>query len=267
MRLAFSALALSIGAILLTLLRPTETAPAPRESAPARPVESAETLRAEILALRAENEQLADRLQQIEMRQEVLESRPAAAALETRAPVATAQDTASEERLRQLVAALENPDLAPASGLQSVVLDVLESKEREEELDRAERRRQLAEERVSERILDYTERLGLSRGQAEDMHGVLLTAQLGREELFGAMRSEGVFDRNTMRDTMREIRDTTHAELAVILSPEQLDEYVESEGGDRWGGGPGGRGERGPAGRDSTGTNEDRTEGYGRRRE
>lgn len=254
MKLSLVSLAIAVAAILLTVLRPTSSAPAPRETAAVEP--GADDLRGEIAALRAENAELQARLDEIAMRQELLERRPAAA--ETRRePVPSGDEIAVDEKLRQLVAALENPALAPASGIESLVLDVLETKEQQEEYDRAERRRQLTEERVQERVLELTEQLGLDSRQANEMHRVLTEEQLGREKLFLDMRDDGVFDRRTMRDGMREIRETTHTELQAILSPGQLEDYESLEERRFFGGPPGGpfgSRDRSAAGRDAGGT-------------
>ncbi len=262
MKLNILSLVVALGAVLFTLFRPVG------DGAPTRTVDAAtpvvdEDLGGELRALRKSTEALADRLEQIEMRQSLLESRPAASqrqvAIETvDEPQASEQ---VEQQLRELAAALENPGMVPNLEFESLVLSVLDSRERDEEAEREERRRIAREEEVSRRVAELTEELGLNLSQAKGVHGVLTTSQARRDELFRSMREDGVFDRTTMRETMGTIRDESRTELQGILAQDQYDRYIELEDSDRRGfgrgpggdfGGGGGRrgGEDGGGGRD-----------------
>lgn len=101
---------------------------------------------------------------------------------------------------------------------QQAILDELYNERREKKHERFQGRR---EDRVRKRVEHLVAELGLDESQKQQL-----------EELFASLRSElhevhAPGDRETNRETMREMRKRIDAEIQNILNPEQLEKYNE----------------------------------------
>jgi len=142
-----------------------------------------------------------------------------------------------------LVAALGNPSADSPDGLQTLVVDALDSIREEEERERERLREEAWESGLEARLAELTTELGLAPYQVDEMRVVFTSERTRRDELFTRARESGEWW--SVRDSMRELRGETMDELANVLSADQLEKYQESGGG--FGRGPGGPG-GGPGG-------------------
>lgn len=116
---------------------------------------------------------------------------------------------------------------------ETAVRDVIKRAERERRASRQEQQ----EERVRRRVDYLAERLGLSEDQIDKLDALFIE----QGNAFQALHHppDGGVEpatRNEWRERMREIRDTTRAEIAKLLTEEQLAEYdkwQEEEHGER----------------------------------
>ncbi len=135
-----------------------------------------------------------------------------------------------------------------------VILGDLQDRER---LERDQRRDDAEADRLEERLVDLTERLGLYGNQVDSMRTILTDERLARNAAVAKARDLG--DWGSMRTAMGEVRETSNAALKSVLSEEQMTKYTDyqssqgfgsmfgggrSRGGDRGSGGAGG-GDRG----------------------
>ena len=254
MVVASFALALALAAVLLStwfaISAPSSGRAALPEAQAARPVQDTAALAAAVAELTETTAALKEQLVALEMRQVALENRPAGVP-SGRQQVAPGADEvpADLEALRELAAAMQSDGAAAPSELQSLILAVVEGEEERERLAEEERRRTAALERVDERVYELQEVLGLTQDQSADMRRILGHEQIQRQDLFAAMREDGVFDRESMRDSWREIRDESRTAIEGVLAPDQYERYLELErdrggrfGGGGFGVGGGGRG-------------------------
>jgi hypothetical protein len=203
-------------------------------------------LRKDLTELRDENRQLWERVRFLEETQ--------AAAGPPRMPARSSEpvDLAALEReVEQLKAALVGApgDVSPATFTQvhAALASIEAEKEREREIEREARRI----ERVDQRMTQLTETLALDAFQSKQLRNVLLDESTRRDQLLNQMREQGDFA--NAREEMRAFRDEIEASVSQILTPDQMEKYKESGGGDfgrgrggffqgRDGGGRGGRG-------------------------
>ena len=176
--------------------------------------------RDELSSLRAANEDLSMRLSE-------LEQRPVA--VQPRMPVAT-EASELEDDVRDMVAALQQPG-TQNPGLETFVLGVLDQKEEREEEARRLRREEARVERLTRRMEELTAELGLSPYQQDEMMAILNDEAARRDTLISAMRETGDFDRRAVRESMETLRGETRMSLETVLTPEQLQQYEDSEGG------------------------------------
>jgi len=209
------------------------------------------------VARAADSGPLAQRLAELEhqnddllLRIAALENRPAGEAL-ARSPVEdgeTAALRANSAELESLLTSFQG-DAPVSDAFLARVGEAIEHIEAEEERQRTEEREQQAAERMEERLSELRVELGLSQYQVDEMRKVLSSAETQRTELWAAMR-DGGGDRGSVRDQMREIRETSNSALSEVLDQDQYERYQETDrdrfggfgrgGGDRGGGGGGG---------------------------
>jgi hypothetical protein len=178
-----------------------------------------------------------------------LETRPAPARQVVEAPSEVAQaalDAEAVVQMRELVAALDDPNAAVPAGLTESMRQVYDNIRAEEREERDRERAEFQERQMNERMERYTAALGLDKYQASEMRVILTGEQTRRDEMFASARETGEW--MTVRDTMRTLRDETQAALGNLLSPTQLAQYDEMDGGGRGFGGFGGGDRGGPGG-------------------
>jgi uncharacterized membrane protein YgcG len=167
---------------------------------------------AELVSLRAENQELRVRI-------EALESRPAG---ESRAAVQP-----SVEELAAAVAEVQSNAGATATprddAMYTQVEAALESIRETERAEAAKAREQREVERMEERLTQMAERLGLTPAQTNDMRGLLLQQEQIEDDL-RAQREAGM-ERDAYRVARDQAREAERAELTRILTPEQLQQY------------------------------------------
>jgi len=220
---------------------PAASAPASTASTPARSAEESAALAEELRGLREENVALHQRLDDLEalIAQEM-----------SRVPIeavdATRKDGATPKEASQVAAILGDGgsgELPPAfvASVGQALKEIRDEEDRQREIKRAEER----QARVEERVGELQEELGLSSYQT----GELRVALTGLEEKREALRQQiddGGGDRREMFEGFRTLYEETNAQLQTILSPEQFDQYQQSDR-NRFGG-FGRRGEGGPGG-------------------
>ena len=147
------------------------------------------------------------------------------------------------EQLEQAVAALLTKQAGGNVGVQDMVAETLGQIRAQEEVDRDIARDQRRVDQLQNRIDDLTEKLALYPDQASKMLGIFTDENVKRDELRDAMRN-GTAD----MESWRTLRDETNAAIGEVLTPEQLEQYNETNrgfggfGGRRGGGGqPGGQ--------------------------
>lgn len=194
----------------------------------ARSVEPAPSasLPAEALAeLQHSQTALLQRVASLEARlTEALNARTAAA------PAAAAEELAKSPTDELLAASRRTPD-APRELSPAFVASVEQALTRIQDAEEAERekaRKELQARRIEDRVARLQQELGLTNHQATEVRTALITQDEKREALFLGMR-EGTGDPSIMRDSLRTLRDESHAELQRILTPEQFAAYQASE--------------------------------------
>jgi hypothetical protein len=215
------------------LLAGTVLRPAPE---PAQVVSPDDDLLADLAAslkrVEEENQELADRVSGLEGQLALVrpERQPAAAA-----PASDA--VAVDDELKDLAAALRDPDsVPPPASFQESVNRALQNIRADEEHERDERRRQAYEERLDERLSELALDLGLTKNQSDGLRSLYLEQNERRMQLMDEAR-DGNW--STMRDSFREMREQMDQRLAQILTPDQLQRYNEQAGDGRGWGGPG----------------------------
>jgi uncharacterized membrane protein YgcG len=167
---------------------------------------------AELVSLRAENQELRVRI-------EALENRPAG---ESRAAVQP-----SVEDLAAAVAEVQSNAGATATprndAMYTQVEAALESIRETERAEAAKAREQREVDRMEERLTQMAERLGLTPAQTNDMRGLLLQQEQIEDDL-RAQREAGM-ERDAYRVARDQAREAERAELTRILTPEQLQQY------------------------------------------
>ena len=122
------------------------------------------------------------------------------------------------------------------------------NKTAEREIKRAEQRK----ERASKQALKAQEKYGLDEYQTSVLEGALLAKDEARSKAFTEMRESGSFDREQMRETMTDIRETELNTLSSAFTAEQMSQY-EADTESRGFGGRGSRDSGGNSGGDRSG--------------
>ncbi|MFT4537573.1 MAG: hypothetical protein ACI841_003601 [Planctomycetota bacterium] len=204
--------------------------------------------------------ELRDSNQALMARLEMLEIAPVATSNErisASQPEVAGRNDAFEQKLQQLVASMDSPGAAASPVILGAVTNALQTIREQEERDEQRQRDERTAEEMEKRITDLTEKLGLDKNQSDQMRTLLTSESIARSDLFTKARESGDF--GSVRDGMRELRETTQTELGTFLSPTQMEQY-ESSGRDSGRGGFG----RGGGGGDTGRT--DRGDGGGGRR-
>jgi len=195
------------------------------------------SLQRDVAALIVENESLLARVRALEERPLAPVGSRSAAPLEP-----TAEQIELDQEMRALVSAMKDPKSQVPAALRNSVADALTEIRAQEQLERDERRRQQAEERMNERMVQLTEQLGLDAYQATQMR-TILDKQNAFFESMRSGRDDGNFA--DLRGAMGKFRDETNLALTNLLTPDQYAKYQETAG--RFGA-FGGRGDRGNQG-------------------
>ncbi|MDP6521064.1 MAG: hypothetical protein QF411_14300 [Planctomycetota bacterium] len=116
---------------------------------------------------------------------------------------------------------------------------ILADIEDREQRERDQRRDDAEADRLEERLVELTERLGLYGNQVNSMRTILSDERLARSEAIAKAREIG--DWGSMRTSMREVRDTSNAALAEVLSVDQMAKYTDYQNSQGFGGMFGGR--------------------------
>ncbi|MCC7014069.1 MAG: hypothetical protein IT454_16045 [Planctomycetes bacterium] len=182
------------------------------------------TLAMQFAALEIETRELRSRI-------EALELRPIA---DPRAEIAPAPDAAS---VAGSAAAAEHGGalLPSADQLQDTVVEALASIRAQEQEQASAERAERESARLEERLTRLAEQLALDRGQVNDMRALMLAQAQSRDELERLRREDA--DREAYRAARDQARAREQAELARILTAEQLKQYEarddRRDGGDR----------------------------------
>ena len=136
---------------------------------------------------------------------------------------------------------------------ENMILDVLQRKEEREEEERRVEREQREQDSLDRRIERIAEKLSLSAADQDTLAQIYTEERAKQTEMWTMMR-EGSMDRETIRESMTEVRDWRTEQLTLSFG-EDLATQIGEEGGGRggfdWGGGGrggnngGGRGGRG----------------------
>jgi hypothetical protein len=233
------------GAMLSTLI----AEPATSEGDPIVLDDSAGDLERRFDSLQRENEALSRRVFDLEKAPQSSVAERSAAPLEM-----TDEERAADEQLRAVVAALTNPDTPmPQEWRDSVNLALMDIRA-DEDAERDEQRRIRAEDRMDERIVELSQKLGLNTYQSGQMRQILTEESLARDEMRSAIRESG--DWTSARDMWTGLREKTNESLSLVLTPQQVEAY-QADQSTRWGrfggGGNTGGGRRSGAGADHGG--------------
>ena len=94
--------------------------------------------------------------------------------------------------------------------------------------------RRMGQVDIDSLVADLTEQLDLTEKQAVQLKPVLEKQYSGMRELMMAARQSG--DRSTVQPKMAQLREQHHAEVAKILTEDQLKKYQEIQESSRRGG-------------------------------
>ncbi|MFT7664596.1 MAG: hypothetical protein ACI87A_002829 [Planctomycetota bacterium] len=195
---------------------------------------SKDELEHELDGLRATNNALSQRVEELEQARVWARDRRQVVEASQVAPSDTRED-----QMKKAMASLANPDGSMAPELAEGVRKAFENF-REEEREESEQRRE--EARLAElaiRIERYTTDLGLDDYQSKELGALLTNEQERRDEMMTEARENGSF--MNLRDEMRTLRDETRDGLELVLTPDQLEKYEDTSRGGRGGGGRGRR--------------------------
>ncbi len=209
---------------------PRTTEPLALALAPASATESPDSeWKHELELLGAENRELAERLNALEMRT------VAEVAREAVVPTPDPAVARLEDELRELVASMTRADGQLPEVLATGVREVLTTIQEEERQEREARYAEAREAELSARLERYATELGLNAYQTNEMRALLTRERQRRDELFVEAREEANF--LDLRDHMRDLRDRTKTELERVLTASQLEKYESIDRGRSWFGG------------------------------
>lgn len=213
----------------LVLVLGSPSAPAAAEGsaatspAVASPAGDVEALQEQLTALEIESRELRQRLSELEDRAD-LSARTSAGA-------------PADELAAQVAAKLSADGATPApAALKTEVAQALEQLRADERAEAARAREKRELQRIEERLVDLRTRLGLSPGQENDLRALLL-AERAAEAEYDRQRDAGA-SRDSLRAVREQQRTEQQAQLAKILTPEQLESYRQRDnrrGGDAGG--------------------------------
>jgi hypothetical protein len=143
-------------------------------------------------------------------------------------------------------AVLEEPialaSVSTSAPTENMILDVLQRKEEQEEEERRVDREQREQDSLDRRIERIAEKLSLSVADQTTLAQIYTEERAKQTEMWTMMR-EGSMDRETIRESMTEVRDWRSEQLTLSFG-EDLATQISDEGGGRggfdWGGGRGG---------------------------
>lgn len=212
-------------------------------------------LSSEIENLRQKNDELTNRIVELEMQASL-----AGSSTERREPATVDTDQEFESMKADLAALLATmngkSDNIPAN-FTATVSTALDQIREQEEAEREKRREERRIERTEQRIQDVAEKLGLNPTQVNDLRDHLNLFEEKRNALFAEARELG--DWGSMREAGRALRDEAEAGLQNIFSPAQFQQYEDENlsrtlsGRGDWG--RGGRGGGGGGGGNATSGN------------
>ena len=104
---------------------------------------------------------------------------------------------------------------------------VLEQRERNEELEREERRATRREEQLQKRVDRMAEELNLDPNQTTQLAGIMSETTISRENYFAELRELGTWDRDEIRETMETMRTDELEKVGQVLTPDQLSQYED----------------------------------------
>ena len=140
---------------------------------------------------------------------------------------------------------LDMGSLPAGPGFDNMVAAVIDQREADERVERDARRQERQKEQIDRRAQSLAEELGLDAGQTTQLASVMFESSEARSAMFREMRESGVWDRDTMRSGMEEIRTAETAKLEVFMTPTQVEQY-NAQASDFGGWGRGGqRGQNG----------------------
>lgn len=176
-----------------------------------------------------------------------MESRLSSVELRSTVTTARAPQTAPVEGLdeiRELLAALQEPNAPAPPQLRSMVDRALNDREAAEEAEEQARREEQRLERIDRRVTDLASELGMDATQSKSMKDALYAYETGRDEMFRSFRNPGSInmDRDTIRSTMEEQRNSLNTQVQTFLTPVQYEGFLEEYSSRSWGGRDGGRG-------------------------
>ena len=176
----------------------------------------------------AELDELASENRELRARIEALESRPMSDARTLIEP--------SDGQHSAAIAAAQGGASAlgvPPAEIQAQVATAIEAIRTQERAEAARAREQRELQRMEERLTDLRERLGLSPTQENDLRALLLADRAAEAE-YDRQREAGM-SRDALRVVREQQRTEQQAQLAKILTPEQLANYRQRDnrrGGD-----------------------------------
>ena len=202
---------------------------------------SREDMEEHLQSLRAENQMLANRIGELERARVWAENRREAVE-----PEALAESRTDEEMIKDGLAALTGTNGSLPPNIENGMRRAFEDFRDEERVESEQRWADARQKELDTRIERYAEELNLDSFQTEEMRTLLTDEQVRRGDLMTAAREDGTWE--TLREDVRTIRDETREGLALVLTPEQMDQYDQSSRGGRgrgdFGGGAGGGGGR-----------------------
>ena len=126
---------------------------------------------------------------------------------------------------------------------ENMILDVLQRKEEREEEERRVEREQREQDALDRRVERIAEKLSLSAADQTTLAQIYTEERAKQTEMWTMMR-EGTMDRETIRESMTEVRDWRTEQLTLSFG-EDLAGQISEEGGGRGGFGDWGGGGRG----------------------
>jgi hypothetical protein len=139
---------------------------------------------------------------------------------------------------------------------ENMILDVLQRKEDREEEERRAEREQREKDSMDRRVQRIAEKLSLSAADQTTLAQIYTEERAKQTEMWTMMR-EGSMDRETIRESMTEVRDWRTEQLTLSFGEDLATQIGEESGGGRggfdWGGGRGGGNDGGRGGRGGRG--------------
>jgi hypothetical protein len=217
--MGLSALTAGLTSVLVVSILGVGTVATDTDSSLSLPEPQNADLRAELVALRAENERLSSRVGALELR-------PSFTQREAVEPsVALADLSALQLQLEELRNAVLGSAMQP-SGLKAKVADALSAVRDDEANARLRRALEKQASRLESRVTKMTDRLGLNVHQATDMR-VLLAEQDERDNELTRLWNAGG-DETVLGEMKRSNRATHNEALERVLDADQMQILVEA---------------------------------------